>query len=84
MPAPTNGSIETALTASLLAAGFVKNTYVNGVVTPNPRVLPDQLAALVRALSSGDSRWFAQWQAVQPVVINPTAPVGTISKGTLP
>jgi hypothetical protein len=84
MPAPTNGSIETALTASLLAAGFVKNTYVNGVVTPTPGVLPDQLAALVRALSSGDSQWFAQWQAIQAVVINPTAPAGSVSTGILP
>lgn len=84
MPAPTNGSIQAAITQNLLAAGFVKNVYVNGVVTPQPGVLPDALAKLVRAWSSGDSLWFGQWQGLQAVLIPSTGAEGSPSTGKLP
>jgi len=81
MPAPTNGAIQTALTQNLVNAGFVKSTYVNGTVTPQPGVLPDALQKLVQALAQGDALWFSQWQAVQTIVaVGPSFP----STGTLP
>ena len=85
MPAPSADSINTFLTEAALGAGFVKQTYVDGVLTPStPPALPDDMALLVKALATGLSAQWVLWQAEQVVTIPSTSPVGAPSAGILP
>lgn len=84
MPAPPVALIETNLKAALLAQGFVKYTYVEGVQTVVPGELPDEMKPLVKALATGVAQTWQTWQAGQTVLVPVTSVSGTPSTGVLP
>jgi len=84
MPAPFATAIQVQLKTALLNKGFVKKTYVNGAIVPDPTSLPDKLQEFVDALGNGDNAWFTAWQASQTVLIPVTSTPGLPSTGTLP
>lgn len=69
MPAPTQGSIETFMTAAFLAQGFTKKTTNsrNELVPVEPPELPDEMKKMVRAMADGLSKQWATWQRDQAI-----------------
>ena len=72
MPAPSPTQIQTFLTTGLIAKGFVKKTYVNGVLVVDSTQLPEELAKLVAGLANGMAQNWTAWQSAQAVVASDT------------
>lgn len=77
MPAPLSSDIERNITASLIQAGYVKQTYKNNTIVNDPSQLPDEMQKLVKAISAGIAFSWIEWQTKQ-TVIGPFPGIGTL------
>jgi hypothetical protein len=77
MPAPSQDSLENFLKNALLAEGFVKKTYVNGILVTDPTQLPDSMKGMVKGLAVGLSLQWKVWQSTQVVTSAVTTAPGT-------
>jgi hypothetical protein len=84
MPAPTTTAFKTFLKQNLLAKGFIKRAYVNGVLVETPTELPAHLEKQIDAEANGLHQEWVIWQATQ-TVSTPGVMSGTsVGTGTMP